>query len=283
MARCASLNRHLSIFLLALAGCDRLLDPQLPEDAEAFVPPPVYARWWKMIASCSGITLPLGDVSWYVTSRGTGLTVEGKEASGYWSSASNRIVLAHYLQFDGDVVRHEMLHAVVRENGHPRKYFLERCAGLVICEQACVDQQTQPVIDPALPRISPQDFEVGLELEPSQPSLAIDDGFFTVTVKAHNSTGHAVVAAFPKASLKNPATSFALELIAPAFHTQNFARALLVDSGTIIFRKDETKRYVFDVSINGSVHRSPLEPGSYTFQGRFGDHWVNSEPVVIAR
>ena len=47
-------------------------------------------------------------------------------------------VLAGTDTIEGSVVRHEMLHALVRAKGHPRAQFLQRCGGIVACGPDCV-------------------------------------------------------------------------------------------------------------------------------------------------
>src|SRR5688572_23395310 len=95
-----------------VSACHSLIDPPPPPEAVALTPPPVYARWWAMAEACSGVTMPMGSVSWYVVPDGSPVIVDGRHVRGYWSAGSNRIVLSAEAQFDGRSVRHEMLHAL---------------------------------------------------------------------------------------------------------------------------------------------------------------------------
>ena len=132
----ANRNAARSVFvaLVACISCDYLVDPPLPPDAARFVPPGVYARWWAMVESCSGFSRPLGDVEWYSAPGQLTNPSNSREAvEGYYSRASNRIVLLSRNTIAGGTVRHEMLHALLRVGGHPRSAFLQSCGGLVDC------------------------------------------------------------------------------------------------------------------------------------------------------
>ncbi|HEY0779780.1 MAG TPA: hypothetical protein VGD56_17565, partial [Gemmatirosa sp.] len=113
-----------------------MTDPALPAGATRLTPPPVYARWWAMTEACSGLRRDLGAVDWYVTTGAPSIS-DGHQSDlgGYYSPASNRIVLADTAALDGATIRHEMLHALLGPAvaGHPRAQFLGRCAGVVHC------------------------------------------------------------------------------------------------------------------------------------------------------
>jgi hypothetical protein len=127
-------NRVRAPLLALVAGisCGHLTDPPLPANAQVFVPPPVYAEWWTMVESCSGLSGSLANIQWYSTTSLLWDPNDHDEAiAGYWSLASNRIVLYTNDTIAGGVVRHEMLHALVRSAGHPRWAFLQACGGVV--------------------------------------------------------------------------------------------------------------------------------------------------------
>ena len=113
-------------------SCQGITDPALPGDAIRFAPPPVYAQWWALTEDCSGITRSLDAVQFYrIPNASTIPDNTYGEVAAYWSPASNRIVLADFYEMQGKLVRHEMLHALLRVNGHPPEYFQGRCAGVV--------------------------------------------------------------------------------------------------------------------------------------------------------
>ena len=125
------------VVVCGLAACGLITGP-LPPGAERFAPPAVYARWWSMTEACSGHSGDLRVVQWYRV-PGMGFLHEGQEASGFWGSSPNRIVLADEVIDEGSVVRHEMLHALLQKTGHPRSQFLGACASVVTCPSACVE------------------------------------------------------------------------------------------------------------------------------------------------
>jgi len=190
---------HLVAAAALLAGCERIVDPALPSDAVPFVPPPVYARWWSETESCSGLSGSFASVKWDVVPSVAAFQLNGETVSGYWTEGSNSIVLAAGSRLDGQVVRHEMLHALNRVSGHPRADFLERCGGIVSCTTQCIaDGGSVPVINPALPVISPDSLDVKVELVPVAPGLAIDSGAFTMIISVHNPANHSIAASLPQ-------------------------------------------------------------------------------------
>jgi hypothetical protein len=117
---------------LAALSCQMATDPALPGDAVRFVPPPVYAQWWATTEACSGIKGSLDAIQFYkVPNASTIPDNTYGEVAAYWSPASNRIVLADFYEMQGQLVRHEMLHALLRVSGHPSEYFQGRCADVV--------------------------------------------------------------------------------------------------------------------------------------------------------
>ena len=117
---------------LVALSCQMPTDPPLPGDAIRFTPPPVYAQWWALTEECSGINRSLDAVQFYLIPNASTIPDNTYgEVAAYWSPASNRIVLADFYEMQGQLVRHEMLHALLRASGHPPAYFQGRCAGVV--------------------------------------------------------------------------------------------------------------------------------------------------------
>jgi hypothetical protein len=136
----------------------------LPPTARQFESLPVYQRRWAMTEACSGLTGSLPAITWVVGPDQSSLTVDSENGvAGYWTFAGNRIVLAAPETLDGPVVRHEMLHALLQAPGHPRDQFLANCAGVVLCETACItDAGPAPPADPQAVLISPESLVVTL-------------------------------------------------------------------------------------------------------------------------
>ena len=55
------------LVLVAGISCGHLTDPPLPANAQVLIPPPVYAKWWGMVESCSGLSGSLENIQWYST------------------------------------------------------------------------------------------------------------------------------------------------------------------------------------------------------------------------
>jgi hypothetical protein len=149
----------------SIAACGNLVDPDLPANAEQFTPPPVYARWWSMTESCSGFSGDLSTVTWFMVPGVSTVLLDGKPVEGYWSLAGNRIVLAGNGRLSGGIVRHEMLHALMKAGGHPRARFLAACGGVVYCTEACIsDAGPPPAPDPAAIQVGPEGLEVRVDV-----------------------------------------------------------------------------------------------------------------------
>jgi hypothetical protein len=242
-------GRGRAAILAFVAGisCGHLVDPPLPPDAALLVPPPVYAGWWAMVEECSGLQGSLGDIQWYAVPRQLWNPANNNDrVEGYWSQASNRIVLNSDHTIDGGVVRHEMLHALVRAGGHSRKAFLQDCGGVVSCPPQCVGDAGAAVTpDPATPRVSPSALEVTSSVSPASPGSAIDGGLARFTISAHNPFPYPIVVVLPNPpGLGLPKTySYDIEQIGGiGLSTGDLA----VDNGGTYFAPGETKRDVFD-------------------------------------
>jgi hypothetical protein len=126
------------IGLLPLAlACDNATAPDVPRGAVSIAAPERFALWWRLTQACSGITGDYASVSWYVVPNTTTLTWQGLQVDAYWMSNPDRIVLSDAHRDDGPVVRHEMLHALLHRDGHPRDAFVTACGGVVACNVAC--------------------------------------------------------------------------------------------------------------------------------------------------
>lgn len=125
---------------LTVAGLWACVDgtgPELPA-AELFDPPPAYRGWWRDIEGCSGRGGGLDALTFYRVVPAPGRDSlhyrdpdTGHYLLGQWVPRSNAIYLAAGQVANPHVVRHEMLHAVLRDIAHPRGYFADRCGELV--------------------------------------------------------------------------------------------------------------------------------------------------------
>ena len=266
---------------LALSVCDRAVDPPqlLPPDAEQFSPPAVYSTWWNMTQACSGLSGSLADVTWYKTTQPLHDPRTEEVLGGYWISGSNSIVILTTAMLYGPLVRHEMLHALLRGRGHPRNQFLGNCAGTVSCSGACIADAGRYPQPPESPiQVRADLFDVTVKVEPANPTFAQDGGHFTITVTAHNPTTHWATAT-PLSSDFDGARTFAFEVLGPTGGVSSGEEA--TDPSERIFAPGETKKHVFDFAIGDDAFGNQLLPGNYTVRGAFSDHWGEYSPFVV--
>jgi hypothetical protein len=184
------MTRYLTcLYAGMIAACESATGPHFPAGATPWVPPARYALWWRMTEACSELTGDLGSIQWYVVPNSTTIEVDGKKLHGYWFGSSDRIVLADAHRLDGELVRHEMLHALLGDGGkHRRDYFVNRCNGIVACDGAC-DSETggrQPP-PPTAPELLPSSIGTRFEVEPRSPSASsADSGAIAVIVSITN-------------------------------------------------------------------------------------------------
>lgn len=259
-------------------SCRDLVDPALPLNAVRFSPPPVYTRWWAMTEACSGASRSFASVSWFIVPEAARIPFNNDQVEGYWSLASNQIVLAGAAQLRGGNVRHEMLHALIRSSGHERSQFLGKCAGTVDCSMHCVQDAGSAPQVPGVVQITPAGLEVGVEVEPDALGITADDGFFRVIVTARNPTSRAVAVTLPISST-GPSTSFAFDIRGTG--GGKAAGKPVLDPAVTVFAPGETKRQVFDLQIGCDFTSLTLPPGRYTVRGAYGSNWVTLPPMML--
>ncbi|GAC1655218.1 MAG: hypothetical protein NVS4B3_19760 [Gemmatimonadaceae bacterium] len=121
----------------ALVGCGDATGPKLPR-AIGFEAPAIYRLWWQDVETCSGARGSLDEVRFYRV-----VAQPGEDSSsfrdpahdrylfGEWVPGSNAIYLAPEKVTNRQIVRHEMLHALIRVLDHPPEYFVTRCGAEV--------------------------------------------------------------------------------------------------------------------------------------------------------
>lgn len=281
-------NALLSVQVVAAVAfvataCERIVDPALPLTAISFTPPPVYDKWWSMAESCSGVTRPFADVSWFVVPDVSSFTFENGPVSGYWTAGSNRIVLADSSRLDGSVVRHEMVHALIRTTGHPRSAFLEKCAGLVSCTPECVaDAGPAGTGNIGYANVPPDSIDVSIEILPNPPTFAVDGGVFSVVVSARNRAQHPVNVSLPVVN-GLPVAPFAYEIRWLATPGPRIAGTFdLSDPSVTTFAPGETKRHYFDFNIGTIVRNRTVAPAVYRVTGSYATRSAVLTPIAIA-
>lgn len=267
------------------AGCASVTDPPLPGGAAAFAPPAVYARWWAQAEVCSGRTGDLAAVRWFVVPGADTIPLAGQgEVNGYWSAGSNEIVLAEHSVRDGGVVRHEMLHALLRGGGHPPAEFQGRCAGYVTCYGVCADAGAPYPPPPAgAPVLAPTDLQLTVEATPAAVARVPGDSGVTVVVRATNPRGVPVWVQLvppPGCGLRCPDfTGFG-----GGIGFSDFAGVVsqgeirLTTAGRIALPAGGSAVAVFDFDLDGYRPGTYLALGSFNVAGlsRYGDPGVTA-------
>jgi hypothetical protein len=247
-----------AVLLLALAGCgENIVDPKLPEASSRFDPPQSYTRWWNMVQSCSGAVGDLSAVSWYRTALPL-IPLDGSSVTAYWSQATNRVVVTDQFLLDGAVIRHEMLHSLIRRAGHPREYFVEKCGGVVHCEDACIEPGSEP--SGALPLVEATELDLQVSVEPGAPGIGLENGLFSVIVTATNPASHAVRVVVRPRPPGGDLITFTLSMMGAHRVPGRFVRAR--DPSQSVFMAGEMKRHVFDFRTDPTGAAGVL-PGSY--------------------
>jgi hypothetical protein len=265
---------------LAACGSDSIVDPPLPSDAEMFSPPTVYSTWWNMTQACSGLTGSLEAVTWYSTDEVLHDAQTGEVLNGYWSSASNRIVLVTDAVRDGGTVRHEMLHALLRQAGHPRSQFLGKCAGIVHCQGACIREAGPYPTPPESPVQVPGDgIDLIANVAPNNPTPGQDGGFFSIVVTAHNHSTHWVTVT-PTSGV-DPTSAFSFDVRSATTSGGITSQEIALDPSQTIFAPGETKTQVFDFVIGDDAFANQLLAGDYLFRGGFAGYWSSARPFTI--
>jgi hypothetical protein len=262
-----------------LVSCESPTGIPFPSNAIRFTPPSIYREWWTLTEECSGRSASFDDVAWYVAPTAYEIP-RTNGLAGIWVPDGNRIVLAGGYDgvSDGELVRHEMLHAILHGGGHPRDMFVGRCQGVVVCIDECVTESSPPQPDPLARPEPPTALEVTVNVVPITPSSATWDGYFMMIIHARNPASYPVVVQLPPSGDAGPPVSFSYRL-------QSLGANIFYDMRedypeVTRFGAGETKQFIFDFhNVQGS-YRYDLSPGTWTFNGAYGEVWTSSPPIV---
>jgi hypothetical protein len=272
------LVRALLVVLLTgcLPSCSWLTAP-LPPGALAFAPPAIYARWWAMTEACSGQAGDFKAVHWYHVS-GNGFRWQGDMLGGLWLSFGNRIVLADTGVESGPIVRHEMLHALLRTRGHARGQFLGQCASAVECQEDCV-RDAGPWRDPGpYTLLSPDSLIVSQQIT-MLPREADGSHWLAVQVSAQNPMSQAVLVAAPRDWVIP--RSFAFD-IRPKAQAGLSIEQPADDSSRIYFAPRETKRWLYEFRVTSFLDGSHVPSGLIRLRTAFARHWTPVDSVLVS-
>lgn len=263
-----------SLLASAIISCGGITEPAFPTGAVPMQPPRVYAMWWQLTQACSGITGNFASVRWYVVPNASQIVVNGRAVQGYWWSDENRIVVASSEVLQGQLVRHEMLHALTGA-GHSHEYFMDRCGGIVACEADCLNEAGDNPAPPVnAPVINPNDLSVETSIQPADPSVATDSGWVAITITAQN------VQAVPVWVRMTPVTpgetgaanfGYVVRCISGSCWGEEAYNYVYADK--VGFAGGQTRRYVFD---------RQLLPGTYSVRGFFNVDTTNTSTFQVS-
>lgn len=104
--------------LLAACGFD-------PAGSQSWEPPAVYREWWAATEACSGLSGSFDRVEWMIV-PGDSFDCASGQCVGHWDP-DHKIFIASEWTEHQMVVRHEMLHELMRRSGHPDPPFGNGC------------------------------------------------------------------------------------------------------------------------------------------------------------
>ncbi|MCY7378198.1 MAG: hypothetical protein LH467_02525 [Gemmatimonadaceae bacterium] len=264
------------VLVWGVSLCCSLTAP-LPPDAHPIEPPAIFARWWAMTEGCSGRTGALAAVRWY-RAPGSSVPIDGVQAAGYWSSRYNRIVLPEEMVDNGLVVRHEMLHALARNDTHSRADFLDACASVVDCRGGCVDDGgpwNAPQRDYLV--LPPDSLDIASEARVLPPE---SDGqrWVTLLVTVRNSRDRAMVVKAPGDPAAPPTFAFDIRGPTGGISVADVAR----DSSTLFFRPHETKSRLFEFRVSSELTRYHVPTGQLLVRGAYARRWAAWDTVLVS-
>ena len=246
---------------LVLLGCE---NTTLPSDVREFTPPLLYRQWWAMTEACSERQRDIREIQWYASDGQQLRSADGNDVGGYYTASRHRIVLRGDLRYDGALVRHEMLHAILRNaKGHPREAYLEKCAGTVICLEQCTREGGPwSAEDPTA--LHGRESLLTIRAESPHDTIVQSEptSIFSATVLATNETGRPLLVALPPSGDAGPPATFGFEVFTP--RVSLFYNERVANPGSVRFAVGETKRWVFD------IEASKFPPGMAQFYGYYG-------------
>jgi hypothetical protein len=139
--------------ILLVSGCamPRAAGAPLAPVERAWAVPTLelYQEWWAKTEACSGRTGDMSQVAFYAVDAPSGaIDLGGPVAHGWWVRNGNRIYLPANALGEEWLVRHEMLHALLKRGSHPSRAFVQACH----LSSAQVWRDSTLTVDPENPR-----------------------------------------------------------------------------------------------------------------------------------
>jgi hypothetical protein len=109
----------------------------------------LYQEWWDKTVACSGHSGKMTDVNFYAVDAPSGaIELAGEMAHAWWVREGNRIYLPANALGEEWLVRHEMLHALLKRGSHPAEVFVQACH----VASSAVWRDSTLAVDPGNPR-----------------------------------------------------------------------------------------------------------------------------------
>lgn len=277
------MSSHLRAAATLLLACGqtscRLIAAPLQPGAVPFPLPAVYARWWGMTEACSGHSRDMRSIEWYRV-PGPGFARRGQSVAGYYSTFTHRLVIAAGYEKAGDVVRHEMLHAILQTSGHPRSEFLGACASVVVCQANC-KKDAGPWRPPrsGFVVLPPDSFEISSHAE-LLPREADGDRWLTLWVIVRNPRNRAAGVSIPPPA--DPIAPPTFEFNVRGSPGRGISGGeVATDSSTLVFGPQETKRFLFEWRVGSTLNRVEIVPGRYLVQGGYVHRYAPFDTVMV--
>lgn len=109
--------------VMLLCGCTTATEPAEPSAPISALPD--YRQWFEETKACSGLKGSFDDLNFHVVS-GDRFTCASGQCVGMWVAPNHIYIAQPYLRHEM-VVRHEMLHALIGQPGHPDPPFAKGC------------------------------------------------------------------------------------------------------------------------------------------------------------
>lgn len=180
-AHIALLGSALFVALVSIA-CE---SPLSTPSGTPFTPPPEFRSMWRSVEACGGSTGDFDSLEWYVTAGSAGARGDTAIAGSYWPDLHRIYISANFLN-DQQLIRHEMLHALLGGEEHEPQ-FLNECGGIVSCIANCIEEAggQSALPSPTSDTILPSALEVTVSVIQPEPG---DAGWATVVVSARNTS-----------------------------------------------------------------------------------------------
>lgn len=248
---------------ITLASCELLPDSAFPPGGGDRIDElPQYRLWWSLVEQCSFRRRRM-DVKWYTT-NGRLMDYEGQLAAGAFRSWPDRIALVYPDR--GPTARHEMLHALLQEGGHPLEKFAGDCDGFVNFTAPEGYGGNDEELAAAITMNADSVLSVTMTTAPAVPRLSQFGGHFVFVITATNKT---------KRNVWVP-TTFEDKVYARFTDSVGFRNLpVSLPPRRVFFRAGQTRRVVIDAQIRST--------GNFVLNAGYGRAKAAPQTLVLEK